>query len=145
MYENFKLCSDLYCEDKCFRVQQYRDGKMTVLFHEHVPSHRLSQDAEIDALRCLVGQFASWSGQYILHSRLNQRRGGPSQYPKLISHVTYPEPGVMRRYFSSGDTTAWSDQVINPDQFRQGKQGATRKSWWEPTRGKSPRAAHLKR
>ncbi len=140
MYENFKLCSDLHCKEKCFRVQQYRERKVTELFHEHVPAHRLSQDAEIDVLRCLVGQFASWNGQYILYSRLNQRRGGPSQYPKFISHVTYPEPGIIRRYFSSGDTTVWSDQVINPGQFRQASQGIAPNSSSKRTR-KKPRAA----
>ena len=120
MYENFKLCPTLGRKEKCFRVQQYREGQVTELFHEHVPSHRLSQDAEIDALRCLVGQFAAWNGQYILHSRLNDRRGGPSQHPKFMSHVTYPEPGVIRRYFSAGNITAWSDHVVNSVQFRQG-------------------------
>jgi hypothetical protein len=114
MYENFKLCPNLGCKETCFRVQQYKEGKVTELFHEHVPSHRLSQDAEIDVLRCLVGKFASWSGQHILHSRLNQRRGGPSQHPRFLSNVTYPEPGAIRRYFSAGNTTAWSDHAVNP-------------------------------
>jgi hypothetical protein len=140
MYENFKLCPNLGCKETCFRVQQYREGKVAELFHEHVPSHRLSQDAEIDALRCLVGKFASWNGQYILHSRLNQRRGGPSQHPRFLSHVTYPEPGAIRRYFSAGNTSAWSDRVVNPGQFRQRNRGAAPNNSSKRTR-KKPRAA----
>lgn len=39
-------------------------------------------------------------------------------YPVFISNVTYPEEVVIRRYFSSGDITAWSDSVFSPSSFR---------------------------
>jgi hypothetical protein len=138
MYENFKICPNLRPKEKCFRVQQYSGGKVVELFHEHVPSHRISQDAEIDALRCLVGQC--WNSLYVLHSRLNERRGGPAHYPKLLSQVTYPEPGVIRRYFSSGDTTAWLDQVINLGTFRLGSENPAPNNSSKRAREK-PRAA----
>jgi hypothetical protein len=91
---------------------------MIEVFHEHIPSHRISLDSEAEVLRALVGQFADWNGLFILQSRLNNRRGGPSRYSGFTSHVAYPEEGVLRRYFSSGDVTAWSDSIISPGSFR---------------------------
>lgn len=124
MYERHKICLDLRPKEKCFRVQQYREGEITELFHEHVPRHRISLDSEIDALRALISHFAEWSGLLILHSRLNSRGGGPEPYPGFMSHVTYPEEGVLRGYFRSGDTTAWSDNVISAGDFRRNGGGA---------------------
>lgn len=119
MYEPYKLCSDLNSKEKCFRVERYEQGAMVEVFHEHIPSHRMSLDAEIEALHTLVGHFAGWSGRYILHSLLNKRRGGPERWPGFVSHVTYPEEGVLRRYFSSGNTNAWSDTVTLIGSFRK--------------------------
>ena len=119
MYKRHKICPELGCKEKCFRAQRYEDGNTIEVFHEHIPSHRISLDAGIEALRALVGQFAGWNGLFILHSRLNNRRGGPSRYPGFMSHVSYPEEGVLRRYFSSGNVTAWSDTVITSGDFRR--------------------------
>ena len=118
MYERYKICPELSSKEKCFRAQRYEDGNLIEVFHEHIPSHRISLDSEIEALRALVGQFAGWNGLFNLHSRLNNRRGDPSRYPDFMSHVSYPEEGVLRRYFSSGNVTAWSDTVITPGDFR---------------------------
>lgn len=118
MYENYKICPLLSVKEKCVRVQRYTEGEFIECFHEHVPSRRLSLDAESEALRALVGQCAGWNGALILHSRLNNRKGGPSRYPGLTSHVGYPEAGVIRRYWSAGDVTAWSDTVIVASSFR---------------------------
>jgi len=93
---------------------------MVEVFHEHIPSHRISLESEIEVLRTLVSQFAGWNGMFILHSHLNNRRGGPSRYPCFTSHVVNPEEGVFRRYFGSGNVTAWSDSVILPSSFRCG-------------------------
>ena len=119
MYDQYMICPSLRPKEKCFRVQRYEDGHVIEVFHEHIPSHRISLDSEIEVLRTLVGHFAGWNGMFILHSRLNSRRGGPSRYPGFVSHVTYPEEGVLRRYFSSDDVTAWSDTVISPHSFRR--------------------------
>ena len=118
-YTGLKLCAQLKANERCFCVQRYKDGAFEETFHEHVPSHRLSLDGELETLRGLVDQCAGWPPSFILHSRLNNRRGGPSQYPGLKSYVEYPEPGVIRRYFSSGNATAWSDEVIAPASFRR--------------------------
>ena len=119
MYSGFKLCAELKVNEKCFRVQRYNDGKFEETFHEHVPSHRLTLESELEVLRGLVDQCASWPPTYVLHSRLNKRHGGPSQYPGFTSHVEYPEPGVLRRYFSSGPATAWCDEIISKASFRR--------------------------
>jgi hypothetical protein len=91
---------------------------MVEVFHEHIPLHRISQEAEIEALHTLVSHFEGWSETYILHSLLNKRQGGPECWPGFISHVAYPEPGVIRRYFSSKNTTAWTDTVVSIRSFR---------------------------
>ena len=119
MYSNFKLCPELTVKERCFCVQRYNKGAFEETFHEHVPSHRLSLESTLETLRGLVDNCAEWPATYILRSRLNKRRGGPSQYPGFTSHVEYPEPGVIRRYFSSGPATAWSDEVIAPASFRR--------------------------
>ena len=119
VYKRYKLCPGLSPWEKCFRVQRYSQGKIDEVFHEHVPSHRIHLDSEIEVLRALVGHYAGWPATFVLHSRLNNRRGGAPQHPRFVSHVEYPEEGVIRRYFSSGDATAWSDTVIVPGNFRQ--------------------------
>lgn len=119
MYEHYKTCPCLSLKEKCFRVQRYNEGEIVETFHEHLPSHRLSLDAELEALRALVGHCAGWNEAFILHSRLNGRKGGPSCYPGFMSHVSYPEAGVIRRYLSSGSATAWSDTIVNPGNFRR--------------------------
>ena len=91
---------------------------MVEVFHEHVPAHRISLDSEIEALKALIMNFSSWSAEAILHSRLNKRPGGPTRAPGFLARVTYPEEGVIRRYFSAGSVTAWSDSVITPGSFR---------------------------
>jgi hypothetical protein len=118
MYERFLLCPDLKPGEKCFRAQRYEDGEVGEEFHEHVPAHRISLDSEMETLRALVSQFEGWNGLFNLHSRLNNRRGGPEKYPGFNCHVTYPEEGTIRRYVSSTDVTAWSDYVIRPEVFR---------------------------
>ena len=118
MFEQYKICPDLNSKEKCFRVQRSEGRDVTEVFHEHVPSHRITSDSEIDVLRALIGHFAGWNAQFILYSRLNNRPGCPSRYPKFMSHVAYPEEGALRRYLSSGNVTAWSDSVISPGSFR---------------------------
>jgi hypothetical protein len=118
MYERYKICPELSCKEKCFRAQRYEGGNVIEVFHEHIPSRRISLESEVEALRALVGKFAGWNGLFILHSRLNNRRGEPARYPDFQSPVSYPEEGVLRRYCSWGGVTAWSDTVITPSDFR---------------------------
>jgi hypothetical protein len=130
MYSRHQLCADLQPSEKCFRVQQYNEGSFDLCFHEHVPSHRISQVSGLEVLRALAGQYASWTGTNILHSRLNKRHGNPSRYPVLVHHVSYPEEGVIRYSVCAGRAYAWFDAVLAPDCFRQfgNHGGETRKS-----------------
>lgn len=117
------LCDELQPKQKCFRVLQYKAGKCNEVFHEHIPLHRISIDAEIEALRGLADHYAGWPGTFILHSRLNNRPGAPSAYPGYRKDVSYPEPGVIRRHFGTGDASAWSDTVLSPAEFRKARTG----------------------
>ena len=125
MYEDHKICTELIHGEKCFRVHRYCKGEIAELFHEHVPSRRISLESETEVLRALVGQCEGWNGMFILHSRLNNRTGGPSRHPVFLSKVSYPEAGVIRRYSSAGNATAWSDTVISPGGFRDGVECGT--------------------
>ena len=103
MYERHKLCPELTPGQKCFRVQRYTEGSFNEVFHEDVPSHRISLESELEVLRVLVGHYAAWPGAFILHSRLNKRRAGPTHYPGYVYRVSYPEEGTIRCYVSSGE------------------------------------------
>lgn len=118
IYTRYKLCHNLCVGQKCFRVQKYSEGIHEMVFHEHVPSHRISQDSSQEVLRTLVVHFAGWSAQYILSSNLNNRRGAPSRGPIPLYYVDYPEEGVVRYTVSGGNTNAWYDKVIAPNDFR---------------------------
>lgn len=118
MHSGFQSCPELKVRDKCFRVHWYEHGNVEEIFHEHVPSHRLSLESGLEVLRGLVSQCARWPLTDILRSRLNERPGEPYRYPGFRSHVEHPEPGVIRRYFGSGPATAWYDEVIDPAKFR---------------------------
>lgn len=91
---------------------------MLEVFHEHVPAHRISLDSEIEALKALIVNFSGWSANAVLHSHLNRRLGGPTGAPSFVANVSYPEEGVIRRYFSAGSVTAWSDSVTVSSSFR---------------------------
>jgi len=118
MFARWHICSVLQPGEKCFRVQRFLQGRTDEVFHEHVPAHRISVDAEIETLKSFVEHFAGWPARFLLHSRLNNRPGGPSRYPGYRAHFEYPEEGVVRRYIGSGDTAAWCDYVILPASFR---------------------------
>gem|GEM_PF-2517850 len=119
LYSRHQLCDDLHSGEKCFRVQRYNEGRFDLAFHEHVPSHRISQESGLEVLRALAGHYAGWAGTSILRSRLNNRPGPLSRYPVLVHQVTYPEEGAIRYSVSSGAVYAWFDAVLTPSRFRQ--------------------------
>ena len=118
MYERYMICQTLKNNEKCFRVQKYDDGEVIDVFHEHIPSYRISSESESEVLKALIARVAQWSEIEILHSFLNNRNGSPKKSIGPIAHTTYPEEGVIRRYLSSNGVTAWSDSVISPGAFR---------------------------
>ena len=124
MYTREHLCPALKLGLKCFVVQQYKDGEMSVAFHEHVPSHRISQASEDAVLHDLALRYGGYSGISLLHSRLNNVRGDPTRFPVFHHHVSYPEEGVLRHSVTCTSASVWFDSVISPRAFR--KQGAAK-------------------
>jgi hypothetical protein len=116
MFENHKLCSDLKTKEMCLVVEQYNEGTIERKFHMHVPKHRLSEDALAYLLKALVIKFENNEPLTIVRSFLNSRGKNPSAR-NFNFHVTYPEPGVMRKYCGA-NTCAWADQVVVPSSFR---------------------------
>lgn len=118
LYEGHHLCPELVPGQVCFRVKIYNEGVFETVFHEHVPSHRISQERANEALRSLVARYSEWPGSYILRSQLNRRGRNPECYPGFTYHVSYPEPGVIRHYVGGPRTNAWHDAVLSEADFR---------------------------
>jgi hypothetical protein len=116
MYDNFELCDRLNPKEICPIVEQYREGVFERKFHEHVPRHRLSEDALRYLLIALVLKFENNEPWTVVRTYLNGRGKDPSAH-RLAWHVTYPEAGVIRKYCGT-NTHAWADQIISADKFR---------------------------
>src|SRR5438874_11178470 len=116
MYENFELCPDLKPKEICLVVRQYHEGKFTRSYHQHVPKHRISDEALSYLLPSLVMKFENNEPLTIVRSFLNKRGKEPSTHT-FRWEVTRPEPGVLRKYCGT-DTCVWCDQVIRPSAFR---------------------------
>jgi hypothetical protein len=117
MYENQKLCEKLKPEEICLVVEQYKEGNFERQYHEHVRKHRLSENALRNLLMALVLKFENTEPRTIVRAHLNDRGKAPLAY-KLMWHVTYPEPGVLRKYCGT-NTCAWADLVISAGRFRK--------------------------
>jgi hypothetical protein len=116
MYEGFEICPDLRPKEICLVVRQYHEGKFSRGFHQHIARHRISDEALSYLLQALVMKFENNEPLTIMRSFLNKRGKDPSAHT-FMWRVTYPEPGVLRKYCGT-NTCAWSDQVIQPSQFR---------------------------
>ena len=121
MYEGWKLCDKLKPKVKCFRFVQYRDGSFEQRFHEHIPTHRISESSSTNVLKSLICRFTAEDGlsaEHILLSYINKRgKAPPFYYDGLTCHVVQPEAGVLRRYCGT-NTKAWYDEVFSPSKFR---------------------------
>jgi hypothetical protein len=119
LYDGHDLCSNLSPGQMCFRAKTYNEGVFDTVFHEHVPSYRLSQERASEVLRSLVARYSEWPGRFILHSLLNRRGGTPQCYPGYVHHVSYPELGVIRHTVSASNAHAWHDSVLSKAAFRR--------------------------
>jgi hypothetical protein len=120
MHENYKLCPDLKPRECCLVLEQYCNGEFKREYHRHFPRYRVSQESMIEMLKAFVVRFYGFSGygpNHIVASYLNSRGREPPA-SSFQFHVTYPEPGVIRRYCGT-NTKAWVDEVITPSKFRQ--------------------------
>src|ERR1700733_1951669 len=117
-YEGHQLCTELTHGIRCVRAKKYLAGTLEEVCHEHVPAHRMSDDAAREALRSLVAHFSAWPGKYIVCSLLSRRRGDPRCYPGFQYHIAYPEPGAVRQYIARTEVHAWCDSVISNANLR---------------------------
>jgi len=117
MFDGVSLCPNLLSKEKCFRVQRYQEGAFHEEFHEHVPRSRMNIDEGTEAIRALVIRFTNMPGHAILRALLNRRGATPAASSVLSVHVSYPEPGVLRKA-CGGDMIAWIDEVVSEQYFR---------------------------
>ncbi|MDA3897157.1 MAG: hypothetical protein PF482_13535 [Desulfobacteraceae bacterium] len=123
LYTDYKICDALKTNEKCFRLHEYNKGNFNELFHEHVPKYRISTNNANEFMKTLVVHHSSYGDPEILSTYLNNRGKNPSFLQLGLWITEYPEPGVLRRFFSSGNLTAWYDEVITPSQFRVESKG----------------------
>jgi hypothetical protein len=117
MYESHKLCDTLTPKEICLVVEQYERGVFLRRYHEHVPKQRLSESALQHLLQALVLKFENNEARTIVRAHLNSRGNQPPRH-RLMWHVSYPEPGVLRKCCGT-DTHAWADQVVTTETFRR--------------------------
>ncbi len=120
MCENFELCPDLKAKEICIVVREYHEGNFYRRFHQHVLKHRVSEEKLSAMLQALVLKFQNNEPLTIVRSFLNKRGKEPSAYT-FMWEVTWPEPGVLRKYCGT-DVCAWADQVVAPWSFRKEKE-----------------------
>jgi len=112
-YDGQQLCDTLIAGQMCFRADVYRSGVFNMVFHEHIPAHRISEARANEVLRSLAARYSDWLGKFILQSHLNQRGQEPAFYPGFVHHLSYPEPGVVRTMVSTPTAHAWRDAVVS--------------------------------
>jgi hypothetical protein len=120
MYERYKLCTELKPRECCLVLEQYHQGEFTQKYHRHFPRHRISETTMIEMLKAFVVRFYGFEGfgpDSIVAAYLNSRGKDPASRNPFQMQVTYPEPGVIRRYCGT-NTKAWIDEVIVPSEFR---------------------------
>lgn len=116
-YSGIQLCDILRPKHKCFRLQTYSEGKFVLVFHEHVPSYRLSLDSAIEVMRMLVVRHEAFGDFQALQCYLNTRGTAPAANGLLQIHIDRPEPGVIRRGCGA-NVMAMIDEVIDATRFR---------------------------
>jgi len=119
VFSGVQLCEKLRPKQKCFRLQRYTEGRFDLLFHEHIPAHRMSTDSAVEAMRALVVQHEDLAASDTLRCFINRRGSDPEALRLLAVVVDYPERGVIRRYCGARDVNAWVDEVITPSSFRK--------------------------
>lgn len=117
-YSGIQLCDQLQSKQKCFRLQTYSEGRFVLVFHEHVPSYRLSLDSAIEVMRMLVVRNEAFGDFQALQCYLNTRGRAPAANGLLEIHLDRPEPGVLRRGCGA-NVMAMMDEVIDPTTFRR--------------------------
>ena len=119
LYSGVELCPTIEEKIKCFRIRKYKQGRYDVIFHQHVPKHRVSNENAIGLMKTLMARHRSLSDIDVLRGYLNERGKEPSAMSIGSVHIEYPEPGVFRKYVSHRDIEILLDEVISADKFRK--------------------------
>lgn len=117
LYSNYNICQSLEAKHTCIVVEQYFEGNMIAIFHEHVPYRRLSNDARKYLLKMLMINFSKIDPNSILSYYVNSRGKNPSA-ADMNWVSSYPEAGVIRTSCGT-NTRAWSDQIVDKSVFRK--------------------------
>ena len=120
--DNALLCERLTPDEKCIRVRVYREGVFKELVHEHVDRSRLAEKVVAELLRCLVFRYEERVGQRIVEAHLIRRGRAARLADGYEIHCSYPEPGVLRRWWGA-NVAAWMDWVVDARRFRPGNPG----------------------
>jgi hypothetical protein len=120
MFSGYRICSSLKANEKCFCLDEYKEGNYSEIFHQHVPKHRISGESASEFMKALVVRHSALGNYEILRCYLNKRGKSPSAILLGQVVIEYPEPGVLRKYYSCGNISAWYDEVIVPTKFRSG-------------------------
>ena len=116
------ICPILKPKERCVRLRQYNhgDGERYIdLFHEHIPQHRIGDDAAIEMMKALILCHQKADSSYVLRCYLNKGGEEPEACdPFHITRDSPPEPGVSRIYCGT-DLQAWVDTVVVSDLFRR--------------------------
>ncbi len=118
IYSGYRICSALNANEKCFCLYEYKEGNYNEIFHQHVPKHRISGDSASEFMKALVVRHSALGNHEILHCYLNKRGKTPNAITLGQVVLEYPEPGVLRKYYSCGNVSVWYDEVISPTKFR---------------------------
>jgi hypothetical protein len=122
-YDGHQLCDTLIAGQTCFRADLYQSGLFNMVFHEHIPAHRISEARGNEVLRSLAARHSDWPGKFILQSHLNQRGEERGCYAGFVHHVSFPEPGVVRTMVSAPTAHAWRDAVVSKANFPLSPEG----------------------
>lgn len=112
IYGGHDVCEQLGEGEWCFRVKRYQDGGHVSLVHQHIPRNRMSQDRALEVHRALIPTLDNWTAEWVISSNQNGRVGGSERYPGFQFSLSHPCKGVVRKYISSGNTTAWIDTFV---------------------------------
>lgn len=119
LYSGVELCRTLEAGVRCFRIRKYSQGAYDVIFHQHVPKHRISNGNAIGLMKTLMARHRSLSDIDVLRGYLNKRGKEPGAILIGSVHTEFPEPGVLRKYVSHRDISILLDEVISEDRFRK--------------------------
>jgi len=105
-----QICDSLKPSEKCIRLKRYNHGEgdlLTELFHEHFPSHRISENAQIEMMKAMLLTYGKAEAPYILRCYLNDHGREPPHYDAFRFSPPDLQDGWLRLTCRCGDFEAW--------------------------------------